>query len=205
MMKSFPFPLPESLKSHLELFTRKPDKAIEGLHKHLKRRGNDAVGYFLLGWLYLQSGDQINALKCASMAKAFAPGSPFFNYLPYYFQHPDHFEAWLPAFESKYTGQSMHQPERDHRFFVDIDRLIQQLSSPDATRIRLNEKDDNSSVKHPPIKRGDDLATLTLARIYEQQGRIDEAVKVLSQIAARDENQAAQCKAEISRLKASRS
>lgn len=201
MTKSFPFPLPESLKSHLELFNRKPDKAIEGLHKHLKRRGNDAVGYFLLGWLYLQSGDQVNALKCASMAKAFAPGSPFFNYLPYYFQHPDHFDAWMPEFTSAYTGNSTLHTENDHRFFVDIDRLIQQLSNPEATRIRLNQQDDAQKAKHPPMQRGDDLATLTLARIYENQGRITEAIKVLQTIARQDETRAAHCETEITRLK----
>lgn len=204
-MKAFPFPLPESLKSHLELFERKPDKAIESLHKHLKRRGNDAVGYFLLGWLYLQSGDQPAALKCAAMARAFAPGSPFFSYLPYYFQHPDRFEAWLPAFESEYTGQSMHQPERDDRFFVDIDRLIQQLSNPEATRIRMNQNEMGNQAKHPPISRGDDLATLTLASIYENQKRYDEAIKVLETIAGQDAAQAAHCRAEIARIQAERS
>lgn len=201
MMKSFPFPLPESLKSHLELFERKPERAIEGLHKHLKRRGNDAVGYFLLGWLYLQHGDQVNALKCASMAKAFAPGSPFFSYLPYYFQHPDRFDAWMPGLQNEVKTSGSYEAESDLRFFVDIDRLIQQLSNPEATRIRLNQREDNDSVKHRPLNSGDDLATLTLAGIYENQGRINEAIKVLQTIARQDETQAAHCEAEITRLK----
>ncbi len=200
-MKSFPFPLPESLKSHVELFERKPDKAIEGLHKHLKRRGNDAVGYFLLGWLYLQSGDQVNALKCAAMAKAFAPGSPFFHYLPYYFQHPDGFEAWLPVLSDDATVQQQWLPEKDQRFFVDIDRLIQQLSNPEATRIRMKQSEEAPKAKQPAVNRSEDLATLTLAGIYEKQNRIEEAIKVLQTIAKQDETRAAHCEAEITRLK----
>ncbi|MDZ7693336.1 MAG: hypothetical protein U5K69_19840 [Balneolaceae bacterium] len=64
------------------------------LKNHLKKRGPDAVGYFLLAWFYHVEGNKDKAIRAALKAKVFAPGSPLMDKLHYYLSHPDAFEAW---------------------------------------------------------------------------------------------------------------
>jgi len=199
-MNSFPFQLPDSLKSHLELYQKDPEKAISRLTRHLKRRGNDAVGYFLLGWFYLQQGRKDEAQLCAGKAKAFAPGSPFFNYLPYYFQHPALFEAWLPDTLHHSRG-SMRKGKKPNRFFIDIDHLISRLSNPEVSRIKMKKEDLKTEVKHIPLKDGDGIATTTLARIYENQQQFKKAICTYEQILKREPQRSDELQAEITRLR----
>ncbi|GEM_PF-210297 len=197
-MNTFPFQLPDSLKSHLELFQKDPEKATGMLMRHLKRRGNDAVGYFLLGWFFLQLGKDEEARVYAAKAKAFAPGSPFFNYLPYYFKHPSRFEAWLPE-KSRQMKPSGIDGSTDSRFFINIDSLINKLSSPEAQRIKLKKASEHD-IKHLPLKVGDGIATPTLARIYEDQQQYEQAIKAYKQIKRREPHRAEDCDSKIEQL-----
>ncbi|MCH8557515.1 MAG: hypothetical protein LAT84_06835 [Balneolia bacterium] len=198
-MNTFPFQLPDSLKSHLELFEKDPEKATGMLMRHLKRRGNDAVGYFLLGWFFLQQGKDEEARYCAAKAKAFAPGSPFFNYLPYYFKHPSRFEAWLPDDSRQMKPTGRDGSSSDSRFFINIDSLITKLSSPEAQRIKLKKASEHE-VRHLPLKVGDGIATPTLARIYEDQQQYEQAIKAYEQIKRREPHRAEDCEAKIEQL-----
>jgi len=197
-MNSFPFKLPDSLNSHLELFEKQPEKAIGSLQRHLKRRGNDAVGYFLLGWFYLQTGSKEKALYYANMARAFAPGSPFFHYLPYYFQHPKSFEAWVPEHQNG-PQTALKSKKQKNRFFLDIDALISRLSHPDAKKIRLDAVS-GEDLKHVPFKDGDGIATPTLAKIYEQQKQYREAIKTYKKLIELKPENKMQYQEEIDRL-----
>lgn len=198
-MNTFPFQLPDSLKSHLELFEKDPERATSMLMRHLKRRGNDAVGYFLLGWFFLQQGKDDQARYFAAKAKAFAPGSPFFNYLPYYFKHPSRFEAWLPDDSLQMKPARNDRNSSDSGFFINIDSLIAKLSSPDAQRIKLKKASEHE-VKHLTLKVGDGIATPTLARIYEDQQQYEQAIKAYEQIKRREPHRAEDCEAKIELL-----
>ncbi len=197
-MISFPFKLPDSLKSHLELFEKEPEKAIGMLERHLRRRGNDAVGYFLLGWFHLQTDNKDKALYYAGMARTFAPGSPFFHYLPYYFQHPRTFDAWVPGEQSS-RQPAMKSGRSANRFFLDIDSLISRLSNPDAKRIRLDQLPEKD-LTHAPLKNGDDIATPTLAKIYEEQKQYKAAIRVYEALIESKPEHKMQYEEEINRL-----
>ncbi|MCH8567375.1 MAG: tetratricopeptide repeat protein [Balneolales bacterium] len=204
MSIAFPLELPESLKSHLELFDKDPEKALSMLERHLKRRGNDAVGFFLLGWFHLKKGNREKAGLYAIKAKIFAPGSPFFAYLPYFFQHPDHFQAWIPQNAVNMSGNLNSVPgsalnvTHSNRFFVDLDQLITKLSKPETSRISLSEA--SKDLKHAPFRKGEGIATSTLAKIYEDQKQYKEAIKVYEKIAERNPERRDICESEISRL-----
>lgn len=218
-MNRFPFELPHSLKSHLELFEKDQDKAIYMLERHLTRRGYDAVGYCLLGWFYLMQKKRAKALECAVKARSFAPGSPFFMHLPYYFEHPSLFDAWLPKeFNNSAAIPSLayNRPEVSGSFFLDIDSLIIRLS-------RRQQAYANNTPPRTPVqkkaaqkqqKQGDEdaadrkhygsrAASRTLARIYEQQEYYEKAIEVFMRLSenSKDKDERQQFEQEINRLK----
>lgn len=180
-MPSFPFDLPESLARYLETFPEQPERTIERLTAHLKRRGLDAVGYFLLSWFHYQSGDQEKAIQEALKAKCFAPGSPFFEYVHYFMVHPQAFDAWIP--------KDVHRDARKYRssspnFLLDLEQLIQRLSKIDGHKITLSpSKVVDSGVDLSDLStQVDDLASETLADIHIQQGNIDQARTMLKKL-----------------------
>lgn len=195
---TFPFKLPKSLESHLELFEIDKPKAILSLERHLKRRAYDAVGHFLLAWFYLKNGDNSTAIELAIKAKTFAPGSPFFENLPYFFSHPSEFEAWLPDLTNDY-----HFVRRPHtnttNLKVDLDGLINKLSSLDLSNTTDNDKYHTLSEKQQ-----DDfdleIATETLARIYENQKEIEKAIHIYEKIKLQKPDKSSYCDEQISRL-----
>lgn len=220
-MKSFPFNLPESLQSHLDLFERDQDKAIYMLERHLTRRGYDAVGYFLLGWFYLMQDKHDEALRCAVKARTYAPGSPFFMHLPYYFQHPALFDAWLPENYNQpaaVTSMAYQRDDLSNAFFVDIDSLINRLSQRKRGGA-IRPEEDNSEAereaaaavkgkkkkdkKNAPPKYGTKVATRTLALIYEQHEEYQKAIEVYELLrgATTDEIEQARFDDEIERLR----
>lgn len=198
-MNSFPFEIPKSLESHLEIFEMDSDKAIRNLERHLKRRGYDAVGHFLLAWFYMMKGDRENALEFAVKAKIYAPGSPFFEHLPYYFEHPDKFDAWLP--EETNDHQAVMRPSlKKNRFHVDLDNLITRLSEVESSKIEV--KDDTPADPGKIITDvSDQIATETLAKIYETQKQYKTAIAIYEKIKLRDSKKADRCEKEIKRLK----
>ena len=112
VMQELPFEIPQSLRSYVAQFENDPEKGIGNLESFLKKRGMDAVGYFLLSWLYINKGEKEQAVHYALKAKCFAPGSAFFQHLHYFIVHPDHFEAWKPfELELNDSGESETETE----------------------------------------------------------------------------------------------
>ncbi|TVQ73574.1 MAG: hypothetical protein EA363_03010, partial [Balneolaceae bacterium] len=114
-MQELPFEIPQTLSSYVAQFENDPEKGIANLEAFLKKRGMDAVGYFLLSWLYFNNDQKEEAVHYALKAKCCAPGSPFFEHLHYFMVHPDHFEAWKPfAPDADEVGQIGEEPEPEH-------------------------------------------------------------------------------------------
>lgn len=200
MQSTFPFTLPKSLESHLELFEKDKVKAIHSLERHLKRRAYDAVGHLLLAWFYLSNGDRQTALELAIKAKTFAPGSPFFENLPYYFSHPSGFDAWLPDTANDYHSVMRPTP-RKNRLHVDLDGLISKLSAIESSKIEVNDDVPISPAKSVQ-NYVDEIATETLARIYEGQNELEKAIQVYEKIKLRQPERKVFCDDHINRLKA---
>ena len=197
-MKPFPFILPESLAGYLESFDRDNQKAIKSLKSHLKRRGPDAVGYFLLAWLHHLKNDQDNCNLYALKAKCFAPGSDFFENLPYYFSHPDLFNAWKP--NKNISAESSRGQESSQGYYVDVDSLITRLESVSRTKqtielSEINDKEESTESK------GDYLATPTLALIYTKQKHYEKAIQVYTRLASKNSSNKKEYLKEIEKLK----
>ncbi|MFU8858877.1 MAG: hypothetical protein ACNA8K_00500 [Cyclonatronaceae bacterium] len=192
-----PVALPPSLASHAEMYGKDPGKALERLHQHLRRRGNDPVGYMLLAFMYNQSGDQKQALESAIKARIFAPGSLFLQKLPYFLTHPDRFEAWIS--ENRKTAGTRIPDQNE--FLKDIDNLIETLSEATPKTIRLDHDhipaDDHIEATN---RMANKIATETLASIYEMQGKTEKAVETYRMIALRDPSRSRFCEEQIARL-----
>jgi len=198
-MNSLPFDIPKSLESHVEIFEIDKDKAIHNLERHLRRRGMDAVGHLLLAWFYFNKGDRQHALELATKAKIFAPGSPFFENLAYYFQHPNGFDAYLPA-DLREPHAIMRTSQKVNRFYVDLDTLITRLSEVESGKIEVKE---NTPLTSEKKSKGvsDDIATETLARIYEEQEQFAKAIEIYKKIKKRQPEKSDICDEHIKRLK----
>lgn len=176
-MADLPFRIPESLASYLVQYESSPDKTIRRLEKQLKKRGPDPVGYFVLGWLYHRQGADEEAINCALKAKTFAPGSPFFEKLHYFFTHPSLFQAWRR--QPAGTGRAGN-PYRSTASgpILDLDSLIEKLSALDTRQINRQQpaSSDSGSTLSPDSEEVDDIASETLAMIHEKQGKLREAI-----------------------------
>lgn len=228
-MDELPFEIPWSLNSYVSRFKTRPDKGIEQLETYLHRRGQDAVGYFVLAWMYFRKGDLEKALELALKAKCYAPGSPMMEHLHYYFLHPDRFQAEVPAGPpiTIKTGEHL----QDHPS-ADIDDLINRLSQRETSRIVPEEEPGNDAMQQdlevddrteddlpmaakdkesmegeteekqragkndreeersiskqspgtPPVIRVEDIASETLADIYEEQNKYKQAIHTLEKL-----------------------
>ena len=201
-MPQLPFEIPKSLSSYAEHYEDDPIKAIKRLKKQLKKRGPDAVGHFLLAWLYHLEGLDDEAVEEALRARIFAPGSPFFQKLHYYLSHPKAFEAWTPDEEriySKDTNDSLSEPGP----VLDLDNLIQKLSAVESDRIRpevnqtaeKSDKGDETSSEDV-----DDIVSETLAKIHEKQGKMDAAINAYKRLKTINKGKAEHYTQEIQRL-----
>ena len=184
-MEPLPFELPPSLAIYAEQFEEDPDRTINKLEKHLKRRGPDAVGYFLMAWFHVQSNDMQKAIENALKAKTYAPGSPFLEYLHYFLIHPEAFQAWIPS-ESRVSPvneSSVYIQPAD--FIHDLESLITRLTEAENKKISLDP--DSSAPSEDlsvPSQSVDDIATETLAYIYEKQGKLEEAKAMYQRLIA---------------------
>lgn len=178
-MTEIPFPIPESFVSYIVQYETSPDKTIHRLKEQLNKRGPDAVGYFVLGWFYHRKGQDEEALKCALKAKNFAPGSPFFNRLHYFFSHPKLFEAWQDQPLNGTSGREKYQSQIGPFPNADLDDLIKKLSEAKSKRIKIEEenvsKSGNNSGPNPDS--ADEVVSETLAKIHEKQGKTGAAIK----------------------------
>lgn len=183
-MPELPFEIPPSLNSYLEQYASAPQKTTRRLETQLKKRGDDAVGHFLLAWFYYNQQMQEKAVHAALKAKIFAPGSPLFEKLHYFLSHPHLFDAWCThgsSTEQKHLQYGMATPGPA----LDLDMLIQKLSEVKSTRIRYNPDDtpdENSSKMHDRSDDADNIVSETLARIHEQQGKFDAAIAAYTRL-----------------------
>lgn len=199
-MSDFPFSLPESLSSYLNQFPDQPERVLERLRSFLKKRGQDAVGYMLLAWLYFKNGEKDRALTTALQAKRYAPGSPLLEHFHYFLLHPDGFDAEIPD----KAGVNRSAPDSQSEVSFDLEKLINRLSETSGSTIKepdespLSEEEDLSK-KTTQIQ---DIATQTLASIYERQGKLEEAITIYEQLKINRPERAAEFDEEIKSLKA---
>lgn len=178
-------PIPESYQIYLDQFDSDPDGTLTKLENHVSKRNSGAVGYYLLAVLSRKAGRSTDAIKFALSAKILAPGSEFFKRLPYYIQHPDYFDAWVPDSTSQKIFKEKHSPESTHPI-RDLDQLISKLSKAESKRIRIpeNEKEVKKAAEDLSKRSAevDDIVTETLALIHEKQGNYEAAIKVFKQL-----------------------
>lgn len=200
-MMDFPFQLPKSLSGYIESFVNDPDKTIEKLDAHLKKRGYDAVGYFLLSWFYLNKDNKAKAIEYALVAKTYAPGSPFLEYLHYFFTHPDAFAAFVPKDVSR-DGKKIKKSISVTNFLIDLETLISRISQIEGQKISLKTTSENEdidlSIQSIDI---DDLATETLANIHAMQGNTENAVLIYKRLIEKEPSKKDYFETKISDLK----
>lgn len=205
-MPDLPFTIPESLASYLVQFESAPEKTIRRLKKQLKKRGPDAVAYFLLGWFYHRQGANEKAIDCALKAKTFAPGSPFLDKVHYYFTHPQLFGAWqtTSARNPRLFNQAL---PTDADPITNLNTLIEKLSAVESKRqIRQKEQDTSSTQSKNRAENFDnadvdDIVSETLAKIHEQQGKIQEAITTYQKLRNRRSEKKSYYSEQIDRLK----
>lgn len=204
-MAELPFEIPESLASYAEHFENDPVKATKRLEKQLQKRDPDAVGHFLLAWFYYQRGRREQAVDEALKAKIFAPGSPFFEKLHYYYSHPRAFDAWTP--KPSASPDKQKDPPAQHGPVLNLDNLIQKLSAVESERITPNG-DANKSLpddeKDIPSKSINNLASETLAAIHAKQGKLDTAIDMYKRLKKVNTDKKEQYKKKISQLEKQR-
>ncbi|HET8865832.1 MAG TPA: hypothetical protein VFM80_09035 [Gracilimonas sp.] len=201
-MQQLPFNIPKSLSSFVDKFDEAPEKVTLKLKKHLKKRGPDAVGLFLLSWFYHLQNKSNEAIKEALKAKTYAPGSPLMEHLHYFLVHPEKFEAAIPA--HSYTSSSVKLQQGSRKSpILDLDTLIEMLEQVESKRIQIpadNEPFDDSDLGKE-AEEVDDVVSETLAKIHTQQGRKKEAVKMYEMLINRNSDKADHYKEQIEKLK----
>ena len=181
-MRDIPFSIPESLASYVVQFESDPERTIERLKKQLQKRGPDAVGYFLLAWFYHRREMRDNAIECALKAKTFAPGSPFFDKLHYFFSHPKMFEAWRYSTNKHSLAETSFYSNTGAGPILDLNTLIEKLSKVESRKLRREDIDSASKAKISQNDDSDDIASETLAKIHEQQQKYEAAIKTYKKL-----------------------
>ncbi len=194
---NLPFELPESLRSYATQYQADPEKAIRNLTSYLKKRGMDAIGYFLLSWLHHLQGNKEQAIDVALKARSFAPGSPLLEYIHYFLVHPQQWEAFIPN-----QGETPVVPKKSivRNPILDLDKLIQKLTKAENRKIQIQDSGDDEDMS-AYSENTDDIATETIAKIYEQQGKLKEAVGIYQRLKTIKPGQKKHYKQEIKRLK----
>jgi len=190
--------VPDSYQIYFEQFESDPQGTIKKLENHVTRRNSGAVGYYLLAILSRKAGNLPDAVKYALSAKILAPGSKFFNRLPYYIQHPELFEAWAPE---KNLASTLASEHNTHSHPIgDLDQLISKLSEIEARRIKISEGETNDKDLSESSANVDDIVTETLALIHEKQGNYQSAINVYKQLRLANSSQRERYDGEIRRL-----
>jgi len=198
-MNAIPAHIPRSLKSYLEQYQRDPEKTIDKLETHLKKRGADAVGFYLLSWFYHYNGNTEQAVESAWKAKIFAPGSPTMEQLHYFMSHPKKFKAWKP-FRPTVNSQLDKLSGYKNLPISDLDSLIERLSSVESKRIRLDVTAPEGPDLSEESAKVEDIATETLAVIHEKQGNKSAAIHTYQKLMNRHPDKEKHYKEQIHRL-----
>jgi len=181
-MSQLPFNIPQSLSSYVERFESDSDAAISRLKTHLRKRGPDAVGHFLLAWFYHLTNENKLAIKEALKAKTYASGSPLMQHLHYFLVHPELFEATIPIHHYS-SSDKLLQANRTSPI-LDLDALISMLEEVESKRIRIPTGDEpfNDADLAETASDVEDIASETLAKIHVMQGNKKEAIKIYRQL-----------------------
>ncbi len=203
-MESFPFKIPKSLNSYVEQFEGDPEKVIEKLKKQVRKRGQDAVGHFLLSWFYHVQEDTDNAIHHSLIAKTYAPGSPLMEHLHYFLIHPEKFEATVPKKQRKDIKRKRWTAKRSPK--LDLDKLIDMLSAVEGLRIQLPTEgevadDRDLSTESEGV---DDIITESIAKIHISQGKKKEALRVYSKLIEKNSDKAAYYQEKIDEINSSK-
>ncbi len=202
-MKLESYQIPESYQSYLEQFENEPDAAISRLEKHVAKRKKGAVGYFFLSWLYQKNDQPQKAVQSAVQARILAPGSKYFEKLPYFLSHPKQFEAWAPDDEhlSFYAETDSKTIESTHPIH-DLDSLISKLSAVERKRIKPDfsesDQDKDLGVESEKV---DDIVTETLAVIHEKQKNYSDAIETYKKLIRTNPHKEEHFQKQIRRLK----
>ncbi|MDR9418881.1 tetratricopeptide repeat protein [Gracilimonas sp.] len=201
-MQELPFNIPKSLSSFVEKFDEDPKKITRKLSKHLKKRGPDAVGHFLLSWFYHLQNENQRAIQEALKAKTYAPGSPLMEHLHYFLVHPEKFEAAIPDHSYSSSKVKLQQGRRSSPI-LDLDGLIAMLEEVESHRIKIPEDDEhfNDEDLSKQSEEIDDLVSETLAKIHHQQGRTKEAIKMFKRLLEINPDKKKHYESEIKKIK----
>lgn len=201
-MQELPFNIPKSLSSYVEKFEDNPEKITLKLRKHLKKRGPDAVGHFLLSWFYYLQNKNEQAISEALKSKTYAPGSPLMEHLHYFLVHPEKFEAAIPTHSYTSTSLKLQQGSRTSPI-LDLDRLIQLLEEVESSRIRIPGDDEpfDDSDLGKEAEKIDDVISETLANIHARQGRKKEAISMFERLKEKKPDRVAHYEEQIRVLK----
>lgn len=196
--------VPESYQIYLDQFDSDPEGTLTKLENHVSKRNSGAVGYYLLAILSREAGRSSDALKFALSAKILAPGSEFFRHFPYYIQHPDYFDAWVPKSIPDKPRKNKHHIDSTHPI-RDLDKLISKLSDAESKRIHVPKTDKDSGNSAEDLSKQsadvDDIVTETLALIHEKQGNYEAAIKVYKQLRLANSSKREHYDEEILRLR----
>ncbi len=199
-MAELPFNIPQSLRSFHERFEKDPDGAISKLTQHLKKRGPDAVGHFLLAWFYHSYDDNPMAIKEALKAKTYAPGSPLMEHLHYFLVHPEKFDAAIPSTNYS-SSKKLNQANRKSPI-LDLDSLIAMLEAVESQKITIpgdNEPFDDTNLAEE-AENISDIISETLAKIHAQQGKKELAVEMYNQLKKLNPGKAEHYQKELEKL-----
>lgn len=179
---TFPYPLPPSLKSYAEAFTSDQEKTIKRLRNLLKKRAYDAVGFFLLSWMYRQYGDLDSAEDVANSVRCFVSGSPLLSNASYVLQSPDFPE--VVVYDKNHRETFRHEESLESTYAVnDLDSLITQLSSASGIRFSNDEAIDPEADLSEHSISVDEIVSETLANIALSQGNHQEAARLFGLLA----------------------
>ncbi|MEP1305128.1 MAG: hypothetical protein ABJK11_10995 [Balneola sp.] len=181
-MVKLPFNIPQSLRSFNERFEKNPKTGITKLSRHLKKRGPDAVGHFLLAWFYHLNDQNSLAIKEALKAKTYAPGSPLMEHLHYFLVHPEKFEAAVPV-QAYSSSKKLNHSNRKSPI-LNLDKLIEMLEAVESNRIRIPDDDepfDDTNLAQE-AEQVDDIISETLAKIHVLQGKKKQAIEMYNQL-----------------------
>jgi tetratricopeptide (TPR) repeat protein len=198
-VKSIPFNIPESLKSYLVTYQDSAEKGITNLEKYVTKRRNDAIGYMLLAILYHLSGETQKAIKTATQSRTLAPGSTLLENLHYFLSHPDGFDAWVPTDSIRLASGSMKANNVPYDIALDLDTLISRLSRANQKRIKISDTGNELTLTESTVE-VDQLATPTLAVIFEKQKKYEQAIRVYHKLVVDRPHDADRFRDQIARL-----
>lgn len=199
-MAELPFNIPQSLRSFNERFEKNPKTGITKLRRHLKKRGPDAVGHFLLAWFHHLNDENSLAVKEALKAKTYAPGSPLMEHLHYFLVHPEKFEAAVPV-QVYSSSKKLNQSNRKSPI-LDLDKLIEMLEAVESKRIQIpaeGEPFDDTNLAED-AENVEDIISETLAKIHVIQGKKQQAIEMYNQLKEVNPDKVEHYQSEIEKL-----